>query len=559
MSWAFAHTRLAINDLSPAGDQPMSTDDGSLVMVFNGEIYNAPQLRTHCERRGRQFRSSMDGEVILHLWALDGPACLNRLNGIFAVALADTRAGDLVLIRDPLGVKPLFYSIGRDGAMHFASELRALLAAGAALGDFDVAALAQFLTFLWIPDPRTPYSGARSVEPGTFLRWSGGHVEQRRYSSLLHADVPAERTDVAEAAEEGSELLQAAVRRQLLSDVPVGLMASGGIDSGLLWWGASGSLERAYTITWESPSSEGLDEDAEAVRRSQAELGTPVVYLPGQGWEQDRLPQGGDLLADPAYELTRSIASAARDDGVKVLLSGQGGDEVFGGYRRHQMASVMDRIPLHGGAARAAQAMARLAKRSLYAEYLFRLSSALRQRDPFLRYMELCVYSSAADRARVLGCTEAEVSDEVVYRRHAEVFDELPNGISYLRKAMALDLNVYLPGLGLAYADRGGMEEGIEVRVPLLDLDFVRWSLRLPDDLLVHRGRSKRLSKEIAARHLPRSVVYRPKRGFGAPASEIETVSTAGSRGFRQAGYFNRAVQMLQHFMDAAPFVRPAG
>jgi asparagine synthase (glutamine-hydrolysing) len=167
----FAFARLAIIDLSAAGQQPMSSEDGRYTMLFNGEIYNSPELRLKCQRAGHRFRSSMDGEVILHLWEMEGPSALSRLNGIFSVAILDSAANELFLARDPLGVKPLVYAT-RNDEVWFASELRALLAMGAPTGGHDLVALAQFLSFLWIPDPRTPYAGVQSIEPGNVVRWT---------------------------------------------------------------------------------------------------------------------------------------------------------------------------------------------------------------------------------------------------------------------------------------------------------------------------------------------------------------------------------------------------
>lgn len=545
-SFSIAHTRLAVNDLSAAGRQPMASDDGQLVMAFNGEIYNSPELRKHCESRGRRFRSRMDGEVILHLWALEGYEGLRRLNGIFALALADTRLGEVTLARDPLGVKPLAYCVADDGSLAFASELRALRALGSLgvdLGSHDVLALAQFLTFLWVPDPRTPYAGVRTVEPGGAVRWTQKGIQILTWASAMLPTVGADRPGEAESVERGRSLVEGAVRRQLLSDVPVGLMASGGVDSGLLWWAGAERLERAYTITWESPGVERLDEDAVAVRRCQLRFRTPVRYLSGEGWDPWRMPTSGDLIADPAYELTRRIAKAAREDGFKVLLSGQGGDEIFGGYRRHRIARILSATPKAFG-----EALSRIADvgaRTTGSEYLGRLARALRYRDPFHRYMSLCSYSTAPERARILGTSEGEVADERVWERHLDVHARLSPQLSFLRKVLTVDLLVYLPGLGLAYADRAAMEEGIEVRVPLLDLDLVRWSMGLPDDLLVRKGQGKWLAKKLAASVLPRSTVLRPKRGFGVP---VGSMSPEHERG-RQGAYLSRAAQQLQTYL----------
>jgi len=550
-----AHTRLSIVDLSAAGDQPMENEDGSLVMVFNGEIYNSPELRRECESKGHRFRSSMDGEVILHLWEMEGPSCLARLNGIFAVAVADSVTGEVVVARDPLGVKPLLYCLGADDTLWFASELTALRAANAPLGGHDLVALAQFLAFLWIPDPRTPFEGAKSLEPGQALRWTpAGGPGLFFYGEPLVPDPQAigGATGHGARVEEVREHFVDAARRQLLADVPIGLMASGGVDSGLIWWATQDSLDRSYTIDWgkgawtRGDDFEGLDDDRSAVVELAAKFGTPVDYLAGET-AGDVLPSSGDLFADPAYDLTRLIARTARGRGHKVLLSGQGGDELFAGYRRHAMAPLVGRLRLGRAGNGLEQLLSRLPAGRLSSEYMARLARAMGEVSPFNAYMQLCTYSTAAERAAALDCDEAEVSNEVVWQRHREVFDRLPDRLSFLRKVMAIDLSVYLPGLGLAYVDRAGMEFGVEIRVPWLDLDFLRWTLTLPDDALTRRGRGKWLTRDLAARELSPAIAHRPKRGFAAPASRVG--DGQGQRGFRQGAYFSRARRILDEYI----------
>jgi asparagine synthase (glutamine-hydrolysing) len=546
-----AFARLAIVDLSSNGQQPMSSEDGRLTMVFNGEIYNSPELRGECERAGHRFRSSMDGEVILHLWETAGPAALGRLNGIFAVAVLDSQTGEIFLARDPLGVKPLVYTQA-GGELWFASELGALLAMGAPAGGTDLVAMAQFLSFLWIPDPRTPYTGARSIEPGTVVRWTvpdGGQAS--RYCAPLHPLESPPPVRPEHAVEELRSRFTAAVQRQLLSDVPIALMASGGVDSSLIWWAAGEKVKRAYTIEWaEATGDEHLAEDTETVRSLSELLGTPVSYVPGENVSQS-LPRAGDLFADPAHDLARAISRRASGDGFKVLLSGQGGDELFAGYARHRIAPFLRQLRLGQLGTVAERSIARRGG-GLRTEYLTRIARAAAERDPFASYMQLCTYSTAADRARALGCTQAEVTDEVVWQRHRAVFDALPPGTSFLRKAMALDLSVYLPGLGLAYNDRASMEHGVEVRVPWLDLELVRWSLTLPDSVLIRGQRAKWLPKELAARVVSPHVSRRPKRGFAAPARRVAAGRTAGSQGFRQGRYFALAAAVLKQHESAA-------
>ena len=524
----------------------MASKDGSLVMAFNGEIYNSPELRTYCESKGCQFRSRMDGEVILQLWKLEGLSCLRRLNGIFALAIADTRAGQVTLARDPLGVKPLVYSVADDGSVMFASELRALHELGVELGSPDPLALAQFLTFLWVPDPATPYAKARTVEPGGAIICTTNGIQPLRWGPPLEPDPEPAPIDERQVIEQGAAEVRAAVQRQMLSDVPVGLMASGGVDSGLVWWGARDLLERAYTITWDRAGAEKLDEDARAVELCERRFQTPVRYLPGEEWDRNRLPPSGDLLADPAYELTRCIASSASLDGCKVLLSGQGGDEIFGGYRRHQVARLLELTP--NWVAKDLRPLGYITGPSPALDYAGRMARALSRPDPFHRYLALCSYSDSVERAMVLGTTEAEVGDELVWSRHLEVQSSLSPHLSLLRKVMTVDLRVYLPGLGLTYVDRAAMEHGVEVRVPLLDLDLVRWSLTLPDELLIRRGRSKWLAKQLALRVMPEASVQRPKRGFAVPATYLTGQSRHSAKvaGPRQAAYFLRAAELVR-------------
>lgn len=579
--WRLHHTRLSIVDLSAAGAQPMASADERFWMVFNGEIYNAPELRRQCETAGHRFRSTSDSEVIVHLWEDEGWRALRQLDGIYAIAVADSVSGDVVLARDPFGVKPLFWS-EEGGNLWFGSEIRALRAAGAPLGGPDTTALAQFLTFLWVPDPSTPHTGVHSLEPGAALRWTRDGIEHLRHGDLVADAVaavppsspgrtarellPGSLAPVPPAiVDEAGRLLQAAVDRQLQADVPIRLLASGGVDSSLLWWAAAGRLSEALTVEWKRvEGDEGLHEDAAAVRRLAAAFGTPVDYMAGDAdmvTDPSVPPASGDLFADPAVGLLRALARRTAATGGKVLLSGQGGDEVFAGYRRHQLAPA---LAIGGTRGQSVRPLAERLARRLEAhgggtrlEYLSRVARATGGRDPLGRYLNLCSYSTAEERASALGCTEAEVADEVVWQRHRSVHDRLPGHWSPLRRALLLDLTVYMPGLGLAYADRSGMAEGVEVRVPFLDPALVRFAFSLPDDVLLRLTEAKRVPKALARRVLPAGLADRPKRGFGAPRRIVESaqvprqdqsLALVGQRGFRQGEYLGLARRILdQH------------
>lgn len=551
-SWALFHSRLAIVDLSEAGSQPMADERDEWVMSYNGELYNYRELRRECEGRGHQFSSSMDGEAILHLWEEQGERALGQLNGIFAIAMANTRTGEVVLARDPMGVKPLFYAAGGDGALWFASEIQALTRAGAPSGSHDLVGLAQFLSFMWIPAPRTPFNGIRSLKPGEALRWRPGHnVSTFVYADWLQASAERREMPLQDAVADAGEHLREATQRQLLGDVPIGLMASGGVDSSLIWWAGNGGIHKGYTIAWQRDLyGERLDEDADAVRKVQKGLGTDIDFIPGEDAETLDVPASGDLFADPAYDLARLIARTARKESLKVLLSGQGADELLAGYRRHVMTPITRRLYLGPVGAMGARLLSQIPVRWLALEYLARTARASRRRDPFDRYMELCTYSTPRDRAEILECDETEITNEVVWQQHRETYDSQPSGSSFIKKTLAVDLNVYLPGLGLSYIDRAGMEFGVEVRVPWLDLELVKWALRLPEHALTKGREGKRVGKHLGGQAIGNDLAYRSKRGFAAPmGSVVGSDRKRSDTGFRQAAYLTRATGILDEFI----------
>ncbi len=554
LPWRLGHCRLSINDLSELGTQPMASPSGRYLMVYNGEIYNSPELRKECEASGSIFKSQMDGEVILHLWELEGSDCLKKLNGIFAICIVDTVGKSITIARDPVGVKPLFYS-NSDNRFCFASEIEALNDLGINNGGLDSAGLAQFLTFLWIPAPNTPFKNIKALKPGEMAVYANSRLEAKRFSPVFTASSSSLSGATSELMAEVSLKIRQAASRQLLSDVPIGIMASGGVDSGLIWANTSQNLSLAYSISWDliKNDSEGISDDLVSARLVASNFQTKLREIPGDDWGGSGLPHSGDLFADPAYELVRKMAVAAREDGLKVLFSGQGGDEIFGGYRRHAVARVIGSKPHFSGLF--FKGLYNLSKMksgmNISQEYISRLVLALSEGDREKGYLQLCSYSTQEDRANALDLTSAEVSDDVVYKEHLEVFAVQPANISFLRKAMSVDLNVYLPGLGLSYVDRASMEAGIEVRVPLVDLELLKYSLDLPDNVLVRRGTTKWIAKQAALAVLPPETVERPKRSFGAPASQVgSNTNSDNSRGYRQSRYFNHACQVLEKYRE---------
>src|SRR6478736_3710930 len=337
--------RLAIIDLSPRGAQPMASDDGAVVIVFNGEIYNYRELREELRGRGVTFRGESDTEVLLRLYLAEGEGMLRRLNGIFAFALWDGRDGSMLVARDALGVKPLYYATV-DRGVAFASELKALLPMVPEARELDPLALHRYLTFIWCPGEGTPLAAVRKLLPGEALRVRGGRIERRwSWYQLPYFRPTGAPLGEREAVAGTASHLRQAVQRQLVADVPVGAFLSGGLDSSAIVTFAREQVPdiRCFTIESTGEQDSGFTDDLPYARRVAAHLNVPleVVTVDALGMADDleqMIWQLDEPLADPAPLNVLYISRLARRHGVKVLLSGAGGDDLFSGYRRHLAA-----------------------------------------------------------------------------------------------------------------------------------------------------------------------------------------------------------------------------
>lgn len=520
------HRRLSIIDLSEAGAQPMSSPDGSLVLVFNGEIYNYRELREPLVAQGVRFRGHSDTEVLLHLYAREGQQMLERLNGIFALALWDLRDRSLLLVRDALGVKPLYYAESARGVA-FASEIKALLRIAPELRELDPVALSRYLTFLWCPGRRTPLEHVKKVLPGEALSVRDGRVE-RRWTWYRHPFLRGDREPVEsrDAISGTTEHVRRAVHRQLVSDVPVGAFLSGGLDSSAV---VAFAREQApdiqcFTIDVPNNEGEGFAEDLPYARRVAAHLGVALHVITVEADSmvsdlEDMIWHLDEPLADPAPLNVLYISQLARRHGMKVLLSGAGGDDVFSGYRRHA-AIAFDALwdvvprPLRVGLHTAST---RLDRRRPTARRLEKLLSGARYAGParltnYFRWLVpeelgLLLASDVRDSARI-----GEVDAPMV-----DLLARLPAGTSRLNQMLALEQAFFLPDHNLTYTDKMSMAVGVEVRVPFLDLELVDFAARLPDRFKQRARTGKWVLKKAMEPYLPRDVIYRPKTGFGAP------------------------------------------
>jgi asparagine synthase (glutamine-hydrolysing) len=520
------HARLSILDLSPLGHQPMAGADGAVMLVFNGEIYNFRELRADLVARGVAFRGHSDTEVLLNLYLAEGEAMLPRLNGIFAFALWDGRSQSLLVARDALGVKPLYISETRHG-FAFASEIKGLLPLVPDARELDAAALHRYLSFLYCPGEGTPLKAVRKLLPGEALVVKSGRVARRwTWYQLPVARGGAAGLDEAEALSGTVDHLRRAVQRQLVADVPVGAFLSGGLDSSAIVALARERNPdiRCFTIEATGGQEEGATDDLPYARRVARHLGVDLEVV-----RIDAARMAGDLermvaqldepLADPAPLNVLYISQLAREHGMKVLLSGAGGDDLFTGYRRHravQMQRYWDWLPGH--VRRGLDSVtAGLDQRRAWARRLAKLfNGAGLEGDA-----RLANYFAWAREVDLLGLYSvdfrAQLGDTLAAAPMLDFLGALPKDVSALDRVLALEQRFFLADHNLTYTDKMSMAAGVEVRVPFLDLDLVEFAQRIPLRFKQRGQVGKWVLKKAMEPYLPHDVIYRPKSGFGAP------------------------------------------
>ncbi len=522
-----AHRRLSIIDLSEKGHEPMVSSDGACVLTFNGEIYNYVELRQELLDRGRVFRSESDTEVLLQMYEEYGVDALKRLNGIFAFAIWDAHHETLFVARDQLGVKPLYYAETAGGFL-FASELKALLLCPEVNRSIDPVALDQHLAFQWAVAPRTILSGISKLEPGHALTIKGGAISRKwRYYQLPYGQPPM-RGSEDEIAEELRSRLAASVERQMVSDVPVGAFLSGGLDSSSIVAMARQSRPDyrmpCYSIGFEDEDSlEGNPADLPYARKVAERLGvdlrtitlTPEVisHLEKMIYHLDE-PQG-----DPAPINALMIAEQARADGVPVLLSGAGGDDVFSGYRRHyalQLERMWSWMP--GPARSALKALTRAAPVSGAKGRRLRRAFEYAGLSADERLLTYFLWTDEGTRRDLLSPdVQAALSGYDTLDPLRDSLAELEGETHPLNRMLYLEARHFLADHNLNYTDKTAMAHAIEVRVPLIDPDLVEFAARIPVGLKQKGRHGKYIFKRAMEPYLDHDVIYRPKTGFGAP------------------------------------------
>ena len=504
---ALAARRLSIIDLE-GGDQPIANEDGTVHVVQNGELYNFRELRAELEQAGHRFSTRSDTEVLVHLYEEHGEGFADRLRGMFAVAIWDSRRRRLVIARDRFGIKPLYY---RDeaGQLTFASELRAL-----PRGEVDPDALEAFLAFNSVPAPFSIFAGTRKLPAGHLLIWQDGETRVERYARPVPAEVRDE--DPAELAEELRARLRDSVRAHLIADVPVGVLLSGGVDSSLLAALAaqeSGETVHTFSIGFEERSFDELD-DARSVASMYGTRHEELTLRPDAALLLPRLAETFDEPFADSSALPTYLVSELAARHVKVALSGEGGDELFGGYYTY----AADLLALRVGrlAPRIRPLVERLPSSSRRASFDYRAKRFARGAalPPLERHHAWKEIFSPDLRAELTGRRSGYDPVDLLRARFEET-----EGAELLTRLQDVDLGTYLVDDLLVKTDRASMAHSLEARVPYLDPVVAGLAQSLPTRLKVRGLRKKVLLRQAAAPLLPRRIVYGRKRGFSIPAA----------------------------------------
>jgi asparagine synthase (glutamine-hydrolysing) len=515
------HRRLSIIDLSPAAHQPMTNEDGTIRLTYNGEIYNYRELRRELEGKGHRFRSDSDTEVVVHLYEEEGVEAVRRLNGMFAFGLWDETRRRLWLCRDRLGVKPLVYSWD-GGRLLFASEIQALLTDPSVDRTLDREALMLYLAFNYVPAPLTMFTGVRKLEPGCSLVLEGGRVEVARYWNLPQPAEDAEPADPDRLV----DLLSESVAGCMLADVPVGAFLSGGVDSGIvvaLMARLSSAPVKTFTIGFEG---DGLYDETEGARRVAAMYGTEHHEIRVRQQDMlDALPRVFGALAEPFADSsvvpTYLVARETRRH-VKVALSGDGGDELFGGYRSYLAEgwrARYHRVPalLRESIIEPVIAVLPDSRETRIGETLRRVKKFIRAaRGPFdERLLALKEITPAHVRGKLLKGAGSGLDPALAWVR--QLLGHCAGDA--VNRMLATDLIDSLPGDMLTKVDLMSMANSLEVRVPLLDHRVAEFAFRIPGAAKLRGGVTKRVLKGAFEHLLPPGHTRRPKSGFEVPIS----------------------------------------
>jgi len=527
------HTRLSIQDLSSLGNQPMQSSDGRFTLVYNGEIYNHWQLRENLIKKGYTFNSKSDTETLLNSWREWGKDAVKYLNGIFAFSILDKNENKLYIVRDRFGVKPL-YVYQKNDSFAFSSEIKALINVNSFDPLINYESIVNYLTFLWSPGSHTMYKYVNKLIPGHILEVDIVTLETK---SVRVQKEPIFKGDYWDLSEEDwikkiDDKLNTAVEKQMLSDAPLGFFLSGGLDSSLLVAIAktqrlNNKLECFTIDQFKDSSGDGFTDDLPYANKVAKYLDVSLNIIDSRADWVDSFDKMIWQLDEPQADLApinvAIISSFAKRMGIKVLIGGAGGDDIFSGYRRHQALLLNNKL-------------------DYFPKYLLKMLSSLIQDIPFshTKIRRLKKFSrdwGANDFDQLLGYFNwlpsnhfifemfsnkslSKISDYNPYSYGKKILSEC-SVMSKLDQMLILEQNTFLIDHNLNYTDKLSMVEGVEARVPYLDFDLVKLAGHIPQSMKIKNNIPKYILKKVAEKYLPKDVIYRPKTGFGAPVKEL--------------------------------------
>ena len=520
------HTRLSIIDTSSFGHQPMHSSDSRVILVFNGEIYNYKELRSELKAKGFVFQGKSDTEVLLNLYLEEGVNLLSKLNGVFAFSIWDANSKILFVARDALGVKPLYYN-AQDSVFAFSSEIKALLNLLPTNKEMNIESINRYLSFLWCPGDGTPLKSIKKLLPGEALTVKNGKILSKwLWYKLPILNNVKNKLNKEQAVSGVTNHLRQAVHRQMVSDVALGAFLSGGLDSSAIVTFAKEINPdiRCFSIETKGKQDDGVVDDLPYAKRVAKHLNVPleVVSIESHRMASDleyMVAQLDEPLADPAALNVLYISQLAREQGIKVLLSGAGGDDLFTGYRRHyalQLERYWSWLPksvLTG----VENITNNLNSNNFINRRIAKMfnGAGLNSRDRLINYFRW------SDDALLQSLYSPEFCQQLAGSNSNQIMQDFIEPIladsSSLDQMLALDQRFFLPDHNLNYTDKMSMAVGVEVRVPFLDLDLVDFSAKIPNNFKQRGGVGKWVLKKAMEPYLPRDIIYRPKTGFGAP------------------------------------------
>ena len=520
------HRRLSIIDLTERGRQPMTNEDGTVWLTYNGEIYNFKEIRNTLEAKGHRFISDTDTEVIIHAYEEWGIDCINKFCGMFSFGLWDARQKSLFLVRDRLGIKPLYYTF-IDGAIAFASEIKSLLMLPDVNKELDLQNISNYLMFLWAPKDITPFKNIFKLAPGEYLIYTANTTKKVKYWDVeFNAFLSDENSSISRIL----ETLTDSVKKRLISDVPLGAFLSGGVDSSLIlalmrrtgkkdiitYTVGFGSQQLKHDICPDDVYYSRIARDSiGGLNYNEIMLEADVAGLwPKIVWHLD------EPIGDPAALSTYLICKSAKSKAT-VMLSGMGAEEIFAGYSRYLATRLSSRY----------QRLPGLLRKKLLSPALMMLpASGKRGSFPLFRNIKKFIknadsefpknylgYFAYYSKAQLDALTNnSDYFENITDMFMHEYFSKV-TGADYLTQVLYTDQKTFLPSLNLTYTDKASMAASVEVRVPLLDHEFVGLAANTPSQLKIKGNRQKYIFKKAAQSLLPKEIVWRKKAGFGAP------------------------------------------